>query len=180
MIYPLKFSAQDHVPDLEAIILKVYQDLGLVHVDLDLILEADHVVFQNQDHIQVVDLNQVAVLIQVVCLVLEVIHHHVVVLSQLVDQGLVLLLVLNHVHDLIVNLSLYQDHQLDQSLVVVLLPIHLLIQEVGLHQIHLQDLNLEADLPDPGNFCNYIIYTYIHEGSSISTCGFFIFQHNLL
>lgn len=168
MYYSLKFSAQSHVLDLEVVILKVYQDLSLVHVGLDLNLEADHAAIQDLSHVQVVVLHQVAVLIQVVglvlevvlileavlvleaVLILEVVLYHVAVQSQIVDQGLVQLLVLNHVHGLVVS-----QHQ-DRSLVVILLPILRLIQQVDLHQIHLQGPNLEADLPDPGNPCNYI------------------------
>jgi len=97
-----------------------------------------------QDHVRVVNLDLVAVHILAVDLVLEVVHLHVVIQDLIADLGLDLRLVPNRAHNLVVNLSQYQDHQHHQSLVVILLLIHQLIQEVDLHLIRTP--NLAADL----------------------------------
>lgn len=138
--YPVQ--ARDLVHVLVVVNPEAHQDLGLVHVDLD--LKVPHVVVQDLDRIQVVDLDLVAVLILAVDLDQEVVLLHVVVQDLIADLGLALHLVLNRVHNLVVNLSQYQDHQHDQSLVVVLLLIHQLAQEVDLYLIHAP--NLVADL----------------------------------
>jgi len=130
---------------------EAHQDLNLVHIDLD--LKVFHAVVQDLDLIQVVDLDLVAVHILAVDLDQEVVLLHVVVQDPIADLGLALHLVQNHVH----NLSQYQDHRHDQSLVVVLPLIHQLAQEVDLYLIHA--LNLAADLLlDPGKYRFFIIY----------------------
>jgi len=141
-------QALDHVLDLGVVNLEVPQDLVPVHIDLDQNLKVLHRVVQGPDHVQLADLDLVAVLVLVVVHVQEVILLHVVIHNQIAVQDHALHLVPNHGHNLIANLSRYQDHQLVQNLVVVLFLIHQLVQEVGLLPIHLQGLNLVAYLPD--------------------------------
>lgn len=148
-----EFLALGHVLDREVVNLEVPQDLVPVHIDLDQNLEVLHRVVQGPGHVQAANLDLVAVLILVVVPVQEVILLHAVVPDQIADQDHALYLVPNHGHDLIANLNLYQDHQLVQNLVAILFLIHQLVQRVGLHLIHLQGLNLVADLlPDLGEF----------------------------
>lgn len=131
----------------------MHPDLDLVRVSQDLNLEVLHAAIQDPDpgHPQVVDHDLAAVLAQAVGLVQEVGLLHVAAQDQEVDQGLVLLRVLNHVHSLVVSLNQLQDHQLDQSLAAVLLLIHQLVQKADLHLIRLKGLNLIVDhLLDPG------------------------------
>lgn len=144
------FLALDHVLDLDLRFVnpEVHQDLSLVRADLDQNPEVLLAAVQGLDHVQEVDHILVVVLHQAVVPVQQVVLH-AVDQDRILDQDLILLVVLN----LVVNPSRCQGHQHIQNRAVFLLPILQLIQVVGLHPIHQQDLDLVADLfPGPGKY----------------------------
>lgn len=148
------FLALDLVLDLDLRFVnpEVHQDLSLVHADLDQNPKVLLAAVQGLDHVQEVDHILVVVLHQAVVLVQQVVLH-AVGQDRILDQDLILLVVLNHVLNLVVNPSRCQGHQHIQNRAVFLLPTLQLIQVVGLHPIHQQDLDLVADLlPGPGKY----------------------------
>jgi len=119
-----------------------------------------HAVVQDLDHIRVVNLDLKTVHILAVNLVQEVVRLQRVIQDLIADLGLTQHLVPNGAHNLVLNLSRYQDHQSDQNLEVVQLLIHQLIQELHRHPI--RSPNPEADiLLDLGK------YTFLWYSNSV-------------